>query len=207
MLTRQKSWGCLSDCFPRGAVTGHPANRSLTQTLAPGFGQFLCRRYKDKAIIWILGGDRSIQTDDERAIIDALAAGLESGDGRNHLKTYHPTGPGFSSIKLNGADWLDFNMFQSSHGAHDHDNGLFVEHDYALNPPKPTLDGEPRYEGMPVGFYFKGTAGIDRFDDYDARQAAYWSVLAGACGPRMGTTTLAVLTVRAQREKRTPVTE
>jgi len=153
---------------------------------ARGYGQFLGRRYKDKAIIWILGGDRSIQTDDERAIIDALAAGLESGDGRNHLKTYHPTGPGFSSIKLNGAEWLDFNMFQSSHGAHDHDNGLFVEHDYALNPPKPTLDGEPRYEGMPVGFYFKGTAGIDRFDDYDARQAAYWSVLAGACGHTYG---------------------
>src|SRR5262245_23101369 len=39
---------------------------------------------------------------------------------------------------------------------------------------------------MPVGFYFKGTAGIDRFDDYDVRQAAYWSVLAGACGHTYG---------------------
>ena len=48
------------------------------------------------------------------------------------------------------------------------------------------MDGEPRYEGMPVGFYFKGTAGIDRFDDYDVRQAAYWSVIAGACGHTYG---------------------
>src|SRR5678815_3542477 len=31
LLTKQKSWGCLSGFFPRGAVTGHPANRSLTQ--------------------------------------------------------------------------------------------------------------------------------------------------------------------------------
>jgi hypothetical protein len=153
---------------------------------AKQYGEFLGRRYKDKAIIWILGGDRSIQTDEERAVIDAIAAGLKTGDGGSHLKTYHPTGPGFSSIKLNTADWLDFNMFQSSHGARDHDNGLFVEHDYALTPQKPTLDGEPRYEGMPIGFYFKGTAGIDRFDDYDVRQAAYWSVFAGACGHTYG---------------------
>ncbi|HJX91184.1 MAG TPA: glycoside hydrolase family 140 protein [Pyrinomonadaceae bacterium] len=158
----------------------------FSATTARQYGEFLGQRYKNNAVIWILGGDRSIQTDDERAIIDALAAGLQTGDGGSHLKTYHPTGPGFSSIKLNTADWLDFNMFQSSHGAHDHDNGLFVEHDYALDPPKPTMDGEPRYEGMPVGFYFKGTAGIDRFDDYDVRQAAYWSVLAGACGHTYG---------------------
>lgn len=150
------------------------------------YGRFLGTRYKDKAIIWILGGDRSIINDEERAIVDALAAGLKEGDGGAHLKTYHPTGPGMSSIKLHNADWLDFNMFQSSHAARDHDNGLFVEHDYALTPEKPTLDGEPRYEGIPIGFYLRGTAGIDRFDDYDVRQAAWWSLLAGACGHTYG---------------------
>lgn len=155
-------------------------------TTARQYGHFLGSRYKDRAIIWILGGDRSIQNDGERAIVDALAAGLKEGDGGTHLKTYHPTGPGMSSLKLNDADWLDFNMFQSSHGARDHDNGLYVEHDYTLSPQKPTLDGEPRYEGIPIGFYFRGTAGIDRFDDYDARQAAYWSILAGACGHTYG---------------------
>jgi hypothetical protein len=158
----------------------------FNKNAARQYGEFLGRRYKDKPVIWILGGDRSIQTDDERAVLDALAEGLKLGDGGNHLKTYHPTGPGMSSLKLQTAPWLDFNMFQSSHGARDHDNGLFVEHDYALEPTKPTLDGEPRYEGMPIGFYFKGTAGIDRFDDYDVRQAAYWSVLAGACGHTYG---------------------
>lgn len=155
-------------------------------TTAHQYGRFLGNRYKDKPIIWILGGDRSIITPEERAIVDALAAGLNEGDGGAHLKTYHPTGPGMSSIKLNDAPWLDFNMFQSSHAARDHDNGLFVEHDYSLQPQKPTLDGEPRYEGIPIGFYLRGTAGIDRFDDYDARQAAYWSLLAGACGHTYG---------------------
>ena len=77
-------------------------------------------------------------------------------------------------------------MYQSSHAARDHDNGLYAEHDYALTPPKPTMDGEPRYENVPVGFYLIGSGHIDRFDDYDARQAAYWSVLAGACGHTYG---------------------
>jgi len=102
------------------------------------------------------------------------------------LITYHPRGPGLSSDSLADATWLDFNMVQSSHGAHDHDNGVFMEHDYALSPAKPTLDGEPRYEMMPVGFYFSDVSRIDRFDDYDVRQTVYWSLLAGACGHTYG---------------------
>jgi hypothetical protein len=162
-----------------GTAAFNPAN-------ARQFGRFLGARYKDKPIIWILGGDRSIISDAERAIIDAMAAGLTEGDGGAHLKTFHPIGPGMSSLKLHDAPWLDFNMFQSSHAARDHDNGLYTEHDYALTPAKPTLDGEPRYEGIPVGFYLRNASGIDRFDDYDARQAAWWSVLAGACGHTYG---------------------
>lgn len=159
---------------------------AFTATNARQYGRFLGHRYKDKPIIWILGGDRSITSDAERAIIDQMAAGLTEGDGGAHLKTFHPVGPGLSSLKLHDAAWLDFNMFQSSHAARDHDNGLYVENDYALTPAKPTLDGEPRYEGIPVGFYLRNAGGIDRFDDYDVRQAAYWSLLAGACGHTYG---------------------
>jgi Protein of unknown function (DUF4038) len=41
-------------------------------------------------------------------------------------------------------------------------------------------------EIIPVGFYNSGASGIERSDDYDARQAAYWSLLAGACGHTYG---------------------
>ena len=77
-------------------------------------------------------------------------------------------------------------MVQSSHGGHGHDNGLYAEHDYGLTPVKPTLDGEPRYENIPVGFYFQGMNAQDKFDAFDCRQAAYWSLLAGACGHTYG---------------------
>jgi len=66
--------------------------------------------------------------------------------------------------------------------AHAHDNGLLIEADYGLEPTKPTLDGEPRYERVPAGFYLQRVRWVDRFDNYAVGQAAYWSLLAGACG-------------------------
>jgi hypothetical protein len=70
----------------------------FTPATSRQYGRFLGARYRDKAVIWILGGDRSITTGDERAIVDAMAAGLADGDGGVHLKTFHPIGPGQSSI-------------------------------------------------------------------------------------------------------------
>jgi hypothetical protein len=150
------------------------------------YGEWLGRRYADRPIIWILGGDRNIESDADRAIIVSMARGLRAGDGGKHLITFHPRGPSMSSVYFHDADWLDFNMNQSSHAARDHDNGWFIEHDYNLAPVKPTLDGEPRYERIPVGFYLSGADRDDRFDDYDVRQAAWWAMMSGACGHTYG---------------------
>ncbi len=150
------------------------------------YGRWLGERYRTAAVVWILGGDRNVNSAAEREIIDAMAQGLREGDGGAHLITFHPRGPGQSSAQLQDASWLDLNMSQSSHGARDHDNGLFAAHDYALMPPRPTVDGEPRYEQIAVGFYNRGATRALRFDDYDVRQAAYWSLLAGACGHTYG---------------------
>ncbi|GAK49883.1 hypothetical protein U14_01107 [Candidatus Moduliflexus flocculans] len=150
------------------------------------YGRFLGERYRDHSVIWILGGDRNIEHEEEYAIIESMALGLKEGDRGAHLITFHPRGPGRSAAFLHHAEWLDFNMCQTSHGARDHDNGLFIAQDYALEPPKPTVDGEPRYETMPVGFYYKDVNRYDRFDDDDMRQAAYWAMLAGACGHTYG---------------------
>ncbi|NND34130.1 MAG: DUF4038 domain-containing protein [Saprospiraceae bacterium] len=158
----------------------------FTPETARFFGEFLGKRYRDKSLIWILGGDENITTDEEREIVEAMAQGIEAGDGGVHLMTFHPRGPGRSSDYFHTAEWLDFNMYQSSHAAHDHDNGLYAEHDHRLTPKKPTLDGEPRYELIPAGFYFQGASRLDLFDDFDCRQAAYWSILAGACGHTYG---------------------
>lgn len=150
------------------------------------YGEFLGRRYRDKPIIWILGGDDNPTAPEERATIEALAAGIKAGDGGRHLMTFHPRGPGLSSTYLQDARWLDFHMVQTSHAARGHDTGLYIENDRKLNPPRPTLDGEPRYETLNVGFYLRDHNRLLRFDDADTRQAAWWAMLAGACGHTYG---------------------
>jgi len=158
----------------------------FTPESARSYGNYLGERYQDADLIWILGGDENIQSQEEANLITAMAEGLQQGDSGRHLITYHPRGPGLSSDFFHDADWLDFNMFQSSHAARDHDNGLYTQNDYQLEPIKPTLDGEPRYEGIVMGFYYNDTQKDLRFDDYDCRQAAYWSLLEGACGHTYG---------------------
>jgi hypothetical protein len=154
----------------------------FTPSNAEAYGRFLGKRYKDKPIIWILGGDRNPENDRHREIICAMAKGLRSGDGGSHLITYHPQGSSNSSQWFHNEDWLDFNMIQSGHAAASIPNYEAITKNYNLTPAKPTLDGEPRYEDHPINW--KPSEGW--FDDWDVRQAAYWSLLAGACGHTYG---------------------
>ncbi|HTE32425.1 MAG TPA: DUF4038 domain-containing protein, partial [Chryseolinea sp.] len=64
----------------------------FTPDNAKQFGRFLGQRYREKPIIWILGGDRIPETKEHYAIIRAMAEGLAQGDANSHLMTYHPWG-------------------------------------------------------------------------------------------------------------------
>lgn len=154
----------------------------FTPENARAYGRFLGRRYREKPIIWILGGDRPIESDAHRRIIQAMAAGLGEGDEGRHLTTFHPMGGHSSAEWFHDDEWLDFNMLQSGHGKKNQENYNKIAHDYALQPPKPCLDGEPPYEDHPVNW--KPENGY--FDDADVRQNAYWGLFAGACGHTYG---------------------
>jgi len=146
------------------------------------YGEWIGKRYKGKPIIWILGGDRNPETEVQYTIIRAMAEGLKAGHGGTQLMTYHPMGPGNSAAFFHKDDWLNINMVQSGHQERNLKNYVFQRQNYALFPVKPTLDGEPRYEDIPVGF----KAENDYFGSHDVRQAAWWSVLSGACGHTYG---------------------
>ena len=111
-----------------------------------------------------------------------MAAGINEGDKGRHLMTYHPLGWTSSSRYFHNDEWLDFNMLQSGHARKNFDNYRMIEEDYALVPSKPCMDGEPCYEGHPVDW----NPDNGFFDDQDARQAAYWALLAGAHGHTYG---------------------
>jgi hypothetical protein len=77
-------------------------------------------------------------------------------------------------------------MFQSGHRSYDQDtvgfgedNWRYVASDYSKVPVKPTLDGEPSYEGIPHGLH---DSKLPYWTDADVRRYAYWSVFAGGFG-------------------------
>jgi hypothetical protein len=145
------------------------------------YGAFLGRRYRDRPVIWILGGDRPIENETHREIMRAMAAGLKEGDGGRHLITFHPMGGHTSAEWLHDEPWLDFNMLQSGHD-YNRDNYNRIAADFARTPVKPCLDGEPGYEDHPAGFKKEN----DYLTEYDTRKAAYWALFAGACGHTYG---------------------
>ncbi len=146
------------------------------------YGEFLGRRYRNKPIIWILGGDRPVENEKHRAIVRAMAEGLRAGDEGAHLITYHPMGGMSSSQALHTEPWLDFNMLQSGHSHRYHPNDEMIERDYSLQPVKPCMDGEPNYEHHPIGFNPEN----ERFVAFDVRRATYLALFAGAHGHTYG---------------------
>ncbi|HSU65408.1 MAG TPA: glycoside hydrolase family 140 protein [Tepidisphaeraceae bacterium] len=163
-----KKWG-------QGPEVFNPQNAAI-------YGEFLGKRYKQKPIIWILGGDRPIEGDRHMAIWRAMAEGIRKGDGGVHLITFHPMGGRSSSEWLQKEPWLDFNMLQSGHAARDISDWGMIWNDYQKEPIKPTLDGEANYEDHPINW--KAENGY--FNEFDVRKQSYFAVFAGACGQTYG---------------------
>jgi hypothetical protein len=163
-----KKWGAGPEGFT-------PENAAV-------YGEFLGRRYRDKPILWIVGGDRPVENERHIAVWRAMAAGLKRGEDGRHLMTFHPNGRHTSAEWFHDEPWLDFNMLQSGHAYKDLENYAMIAGDYARSPTKPCLDGEPRYEDHPV----RQRPEEGWFDAYDVRKAAYWALFAGAHGHTYG---------------------
>lgn len=163
---------------------------------AKAYGKFLAERYKNNPnIIWIIGGD--IQGNIHPEVWDALATSIKSIDNK-HLMTFHPRGRYTSAKWWSKASWMDFHTFQSGHRKYgqrmgnkdypipdstEEDNWMYVDSTWAYKPIKPVLDDEPSYEDIPKGLHDANEA---RWQDYDVRRYAYWSVFAGSCGHTYG---------------------
>jgi hypothetical protein len=171
-----------------------------TEDQCYGYGHFLGDRYKNrKNIIWCLGGDRQAVNDfiavekfDSRPFWRAMAEGIADGtngaNGRDGQADYSTTCMTFHEYVLStnyfGNDvWLDLNMW-GSYLLRQDDPRAYNEADSAWNIPKPlpNLNGEPAYEDHPINM----NPSNGYFNDFDVRQIAYWSILAGASGHTYG---------------------
>ncbi|HQR34282.1 MAG TPA: glycoside hydrolase family 140 protein [Blastocatellia bacterium] len=156
----------------------------FTPQNAEAYGEWLGRRYKDAPnIVWILGGDRPVETDAHKEIIRAMARGLKRGDSGSHLMTFHPTGGQSSSTPFHADDWLDFNMRQNGHTPEFNPRYEQTRADYDRTPTKPVLDGEPIYEDHPISFKAKE---LGHSVAADIRRPLYWDLFTGAFGHTYG---------------------
>ncbi|MGQ9918024.1 MAG: glycoside hydrolase family 140 protein, partial [Bryobacteraceae bacterium] len=147
------------------------------------YGEWLGRRYRNAGVIWILGGDRPVETAVHQQIIRAMARGLRKGDGGAHLITFHPTGGSGSAEPFHAEDWLDFNMRQNGHVTEFTGRYDKTALDYGRAPVKPVIDGEPIYEDHPVSFR---APELGYSIAADVRRPLYWDLFSGACGHTYG---------------------
>lgn len=192
---------------PWGAGPRLFRNDNLDQ--AKSYAVYLARKLAHRTnVLWVLGGDRpprlkgmnndyltKIAADagfgpdqDWTPIWRALAAGLKEGSGTTPLIVYHPQGGReSSSVFLHSEAWLSMNGMQSGHGGgHDVPVWEMIARDYAITPPKPTLDLEPNYEDHPYNPWPEWDPATGYFRDHDVRKQVYRSVLAGGCGVTYG---------------------
>lgn len=156
----------------------------FTEENAHSYGKWLAERYGERNLIWVLGGDRPIETETHRRIVIAMADGIKTVDKGRNLMTYHPSGGGRSSSEwFRTEDWLDFNMMQTGPNFGLPEGRYFpnytkIEYDYGLYPVKPCMDSEPGYENAAPQ---RGT-----YDAACVRRWSYWSVFAGGHGVAYG---------------------
>jgi len=153
------------------------------------YGEFLGKRFKRYSnVVWVLGGDVQADAggqylDHYRSMAEGIITGLTGETVRwdedspvwdQALMTYHPDGSPLknSSLWFHDDPWMDFNMIET-HRSRDKVYQA-VQQDYALaDPVKPTVMGEPDYEGARPNIV---TVGIHM------RRQALHSFIAGAAG-------------------------
>ncbi|MGD0743740.1 MAG: DUF4038 domain-containing protein [Verrucomicrobiota bacterium] len=137
-------------------------SRLITTNNARRWARWLGERYKNcDNVIWAM---YPRATNSFKPIMLELAAGLDDGSGGRQLITVHPD-PWASSSWIHDERWLAFNTCQTySSGFRNYE---MTAKDYAMEPTKPVVDGEARYEDE------AGTTPLQ------VRNGAYWSCLAG----------------------------
>jgi hypothetical protein len=183
VVNKAESLGLFIGFLPTWGTYWHDGVPIFNTTNAQAYGRWLGERYREKPIIWILGGDRNLENAAQITVLRALAQGLRAGDGGVHLITMHPPGGNGSSTWFHSDATVDFNMRQNGHGAEYTGRYDATYADFKLSPPKPVLDGEPIYEDHPISF---NASGQGHSVAADARRPLYWDLFGGACGHTYG---------------------
>ena len=170
VLAAARSKNLILAIMPCGGSSGAYVKKQkiFTEANVREYGRWLGRRYKDVPnLIWVNGFD--LKSSEYPEITQALAAGLQEGDGGAHLITFHPGG-GNSSSYFHTENWLAYNTIQTwSDYWRIH---ALVLADYCRLPVKPVVLAEGAYEAGPEYPSRPITPLI-------VRKQAWWAFLAG----------------------------
>lgn len=176
-----------------GRNAGHPDHAFFADPARHNYqyGYALGQRYRDRThVVWCASGeydtigvDQTALQPDEIARLRRVAEGIRDGCDSQQLITLHPWAPRSSSEYWHHDDWLSFNMIQTF--GHEREGLDLVRHDYALEPIKPVLNGEPGYEDRHRYLPDKGV-----MDAWHVRLEAYCSLFAGGFGFTYGHVTI-----------------
>ncbi|MCQ2449245.1 MAG: DUF4038 domain-containing protein, partial [Clostridia bacterium] len=147
------------------------------------YGEYLARLVGERQdIIWMLGGDRPLETDLHREIINQMAQGLRAGEPLYHLMTYHPCGEATSLDFLPECGWLDYHSLQSGHSFGGYQSEKMISAVLSAEE-KPCMDAESFYEDFPLAFDLDWHY---RFTPTDIRRRIYRNKMVGGCGTVYG---------------------
>ena len=153
----------------------------LDTTSAFNYGKFLGTRYRDKRVIFVLGGDwYPVGTED---IWRALAAGIRRATA---ARISRPIIPRVSKAPADGSRTMHgWTSTWCSRAIVLNRSYELVAQDWDKTPVKPVVEGESTYEGI-VDDLIAYKPGVPIIQAQDVRRVAYCSVFAGAAGYAYG---------------------
>lgn len=152
------------------------AARGLAVDAVIAFTTFLARRYRDQAVMWVVGSGDGVEDAEQRTLWTAMGSTLRAETRARQMIAYLP-----ADVPTRGAPWcqaqawLDLALHRSGLSP---EPWASITTGYATEPARPLLDGDPgREDQLAPGGECDG-----RLSAHQERMTAYWSVFAGACG-------------------------
>lgn len=173
VVLRANALGLVVALQPVGAGF---AARGLATNAAVSFAAFLARRYRDQAVMWVLGSGDGVEDAQQRSLWTAMGSTLRTETRARQMIAYLP-----ADVPTRGAPWCQAQPWMDLAL---HRSGLSPEPwkgittGYATEPVRPLLDGDPAREDQPA----PGGECDGRLSAHQERMVAYWSVFSGACG-------------------------
>lgn len=149
---------------------------ALTPDNVAAFTLSIAKRYRDQAVMWVVGGGNGPEDAIARTVWTTMGTVLREESRSRQLIAYLA-----SASPTNGAPWSQAQPWMD---VALHRSGLSPEPwasivtGYATDPIRPLLDGDPAQEDQPA----PGGETDGRLSAHQERMSAYRSVFAGACG-------------------------